>query len=175
MDDGQAHGIMMDFPLLNVEESDFDSNAYFKSVFQLRKDILKTRVRSPDASSRINARKQTTQRELYRRLCLAKDFINSSYPAAVSLNDIARVACMSVHHLLRQFKHFFGITPHQFLTCRRLEAAERLLIVTNKTVSEICHEVGYDDVSSFSRLFKSRFKSAPEKFRRAHQIKNQFV
>jgi AraC family transcriptional regulator len=116
-------------------------------------------------ASLISAKKKTTQEELYRRLYIAREYIDLTYSCSCSLDELARVAFMSPHHLLRQFRHFFGITPHQYLTLKRLHVAKHLLKGSRKTVSEICNEVGYEDVSSFTKLFKARFSISPGKFR----------
>ena len=122
--------------------------------------------------SMISAKKKTTQEELYRRLYIALEHIDLTYSCSCSLDELARVAFMSPHHLLRQFRHFFGITPHQYLTLKRLHVAKFLLRGSRKTVSEICNEVGYEDVSSFTKLFKARFRISPGKFRAQSQPAN---
>ena len=107
-----------------------------------------------------------TREELYRRLHRARDFIAASAIQNVSLEEIARIACLSPNHLLRNFKQLFGQTPHQYLTAQRLQHAARLLRQTNHTVTEVCFAVGFESLGSFSTLFRRHTGFSPDAFRR---------
>ena len=122
---------------------------------------------------KIKAVKYSTQVELYKRLNYARDFIHSCYMKEISLNDIASVACLNTAYFLREFKKYFGLTPHQYTMQRRLNAARHLLKTTSKSIAEICFEVGYSDVTSFSKLFKKTFSLTPAAYR-INKIKNHF-
>ncbi len=122
---------------------------------------------------KIKAVKYSTQVELYKRLNYAKDFIHSCYMKEISLNDIASVACLNTAYFLREFKKYFGLTPHQYTTQRRLNAARYLLKKTSKSIAEICFEVGYSDVTSFNKLFKKTFLLTPAVYR-INKIKSHF-
>ncbi len=56
------------------------------------------------------------------------------------------MACRSTNHFLRTFQQAFRQTPHQFLTTRRLERAQRLLLDTDLTVTDICFAVGFESL-----------------------------
>ena len=107
-----------------------------------------------------------TRAELYRRLWRARDFIEASYQERVTLARIAAAAELSPHHLLRLFKKFFGETPHQLVTRRRLEHARQLLR-TGRSVTDTCFDVGFESLGSFSTLFKTRLGVSPAQYRRA--------
>jgi hypothetical protein len=79
------------------------------------------------------ASRRTTRLELFKRLNLAKDFIYSNYQKNITLDELAAIACLSPHHLLRKFKAQFGATPHQYLITRRLEAVKYVLLPATKT------------------------------------------
>jgi len=66
----------------------------------------------------------------------------------------------------RRFKDSAGITPHEFVQHARLKTSRDLLMFTNRSVEDICHEVGYDDVATFYRLFRRRFGTSPSRYRR---------
>jgi AraC-like DNA-binding protein len=83
----------------------------------------------------------------------------------VTLEDLARVSCLSPNHLLRTFRQAFGQTPHQFLVERRLEEAKRLLRDRDVPVTEICMKVGFESLGSFSALFRKRFGASPSEWR----------
>lgn len=106
-----------------------------------------------------------TRDEIVRRLTVAKDYIISNYSKDLKLEEIAENAFMSVNHLLRNFKQAYNKSPHQFLTEVRLKQAKHLLKTTKYPVNEIVQIVGFEDPSSFSRLFKNTFQVTPKNFR----------
>ncbi len=107
-----------------------------------------------------------TREELYRRLHRAKEFIASSFDQPITLGEMAGVACLSTSHFLRTFQQAFHQTPHQFLTARRIERAQRLLLQTDLSVTDVCLSVGFESLGSFSSLFSRRLGVSPGKFRR---------
>ncbi len=107
-----------------------------------------------------------TRVELYRRLWRAREFIEASFAERIALKEIAAAAELSPHHLLRLFKAFFGETPHQLVTKRRLEHAQRLLH-TGRSVTDTCFDVGFESLGSFSGLFKTRLGVSPTAYRAA--------
>lgn len=125
--------------------------------------VTQTQVRAE--VERIGAVRPSTKKELHTRLHRAKDLIDSCFAEELSLERIAAAAMMAPVHCLREFKKAFGCTPHQYLIERRIREAERLLRTGRSSVSEVCLAVGYSDLSSFSKLFKARTGSSPERFR----------
>ncbi len=109
--------------------------------------------------------KPSTRIEIFRRLNRAKDFIDSCFSQNITLVDLAQISCMAEHHFLRHFKNAFDITPHQYITQRRLNEAKMLLRKTEKPVSMIIHMIGFECPSSFGRLFKQYTSYTPIGFR----------
>jgi len=99
------------------------------------------------------------------RLLRARDAIHARYPEPLSLAQLAREAALSPFHFLRLFRAAFGRTPHQYLTQVRLEAAKRLLL-DDAPVTDVCFEVGFQSLGSFSALFARRVGAPPSAFRR---------
>jgi AraC-like DNA-binding protein len=119
-----------------------------------------------EEASALNAVRASTREELYRRLVLAKDYISACFDRPLTLSEIARVACLSPNHLLRSFRQAFRQTPHQFLTAKRLEHARKMLVGTTLSVTDICFSVGFESLSSFSRLFRRHTGFSPNEYRR---------
>jgi len=113
--------------------------------------------------------KQSTKVELYKRLSIARDYIQANYCQEINLNELSRVACLSPYHFHRAFKKTFGITPKKFVTALRIERAKWLLRKKDYNVQAICQEVGFKDVSSFTRLFSTYTDLTPSAYR------NQFT
>jgi AraC-like DNA-binding protein len=112
------------------------------------------------------AARPATREEIYRRVSRARDFIYASLGDPVTLDEMARVACLSPNHFLRSFKQVFRQTPHQYLTAARLEKAKTLLTTTNRSVTDICMAVGFDSLGSFSWLFRKQMGLSPENYRK---------
>lgn len=117
--------------------------------------------------ARLPAVKAATREELYKRLHCAKEFMDAQLSEAVTLEETAAAACLSTHHFLRLFKAAFHQTPHGYLTARRIERAKHLLRQRRKPVMEICVEVGFESLGSFSSLFRKQTGVSPTAFRAA--------
>ncbi|MEN1728150.1 MAG: helix-turn-helix transcriptional regulator [Pseudomonadota bacterium] len=100
------------------------------------------------------------------RLCRARDLLRDLDHAELSIADVAQAIALSRFHFIRQFKAVFGETPAQFRTRERLEAAKRLLVEGNETVTDICMTVGFTSLGSFSALFAERVGQAPTAYRK---------
>ncbi len=83
----------------------------------------------------------------------------------ISLRDMSRVAYLSTFHFNRVFHQITGLPPAKFIAAMRLDEAKRLLLNTNRSVTDICFEVGYNSLSTFSRRFTQRVGLGPREFR----------
>ena len=93
-------------------------------------------------------------------------FMENSFTDRISLEDIADIAGMSVRHFQRQFKNTYLITPQEYIAMLRMQKAIQLLLRTDKTVTEIALECGYQDSNLFSRQFKKNTGLSPRCYRR---------
>lgn len=103
--------------------------------------------------------------DVYERLCRARDFIDHCYDLPLSLDQISSQACFSRYHFLRLFRDAFDKTPHQYLVERRIEKAKELLSSPELRVTDICFEVGFQSLGSFSSLFRKTVGDAPVIYR----------
>lgn len=83
----------------------------------------------------------------------------------ISLHDMSRVAYISTFHFNRVFHQITGLPPNKFISAMRLEEAKRLLLNTDRSVTDICFEVGYNSLSTFTRRFTQRVGLGPREFR----------
>jgi len=100
------------------------------------------------------------------RVCRARDLIRECFTESVTLDDCALEAGLSPWHLLRSFRAAFGETPKEFLTRIRLDRARRLLAATGRSVTDVCLDVGFSSLGTFSVLFKRHVGCSPKEFRR---------
>jgi AraC-like DNA-binding protein len=103
-----------------------------------------------------------------RHLLRAKDLADARYREPLDVAALARAAFVSPAHFSRQFRRAFGETPHQYLLTRRLERARHLLRTTDRSVAEICLDVGFASVGSFTTTFRRRVGVTPTAYRRAN-------
>jgi AraC-like DNA-binding protein len=103
--------------------------------------------------------------DVYERLCRAREFIDLCYDLPLNLDQISSQACFSRFHFLRLFREAFAKTPHQYLVERRIEKAKELLTSDQLRVTDICFEVGFQSLGSFSSLFRKSVGQPPVLFR----------
>lgn len=105
-----------------------------------------------------------------RRLLRARDLMDRVYWDELDIDRLAEVAMMSPAHFIRSFKGAFGETPHRYLQRRRVERAMYLLRTTTRSVTEICMEVGFSSLGTFSRTFTEIVGETPSQFRRRGEM-----
>lgn len=164
-----AHDLLLSPRLNHLRESfpqrRHDPGWVDEQFHLLMQQLLYVHERTCGEIASIPAVRAATRTELYRRLHLARDYMAASYSQPITLDDVARTARLSPNHLLRTFKQAFGATPHQFLTEVRLKQARRLLTTTERPITDICLEVGFESLGSFSWLFRRRFGMSASAFR----------
>ena len=110
--------------------------------------------------------------DIYQRIVAAKLYIDENYQEPIDLNEISQQAFLSKFHFHRLFTRIYRHTPHQYVTRKRLEKA-RDLLAENKPVTEVCSEVGFESIGSFSTLFKKEIGYAPQYYRNMAWLKKQ--
>jgi AraC family transcriptional regulator len=83
------------------------------------------------------------------------------------LAGLARMARMSPYHFLRSFKATTGVTPHQWLLRARLRKAAEQLATTHLPITAVALDVGFADLSTFTRSFHAEFGASPRQYRQA--------
>jgi AraC-like DNA-binding protein len=95
----------------------------------------------------------------------ARVIIDAQYAQPLDLNELARAVHLSRFHFLRAFRAAFHMTPHEYLTRKRIERAKELLAESDLLVTEICFEVGFESLGSFSTLFHKIVGWSPSIYR----------
>jgi transcriptional regulator GlxA family with amidase domain len=94
-----------------------------------------------------------------------QDWLENNYRQTISLKDLAGLRKVGQKTLVRRFKKATGETPKLYLQKLRIEKAKRLLESRDITFNEITWEVGYNDVSSFHKVFKLETGLTPIEYR----------
>jgi AraC-like DNA-binding protein len=100
-----------------------------------------------------------------RHLLRAKDLADARYFEPLEVDDLARAAGLSKAHFSREFRRTFGESPYVYLLTRRLERAAALLRDTDRSVAEVCLDVGLQGVGSFTTSFKRMYGMTPTAYR----------
>jgi two-component system response regulator YesN len=99
----------------------------------------------------------------------AIQYVDANYDKPLTLAEIARASHLSVSRLAHLFKEQMGITLIDYVTGVRIEQAKELLLGTDRSCTEICFQVGYNNQSYFTRTFKSVAGVTPRQFRTQNQ------
>src|SRR2546421_10715533 len=103
-----------------------------------------------------------------RRMLRARDAMDRTYAEPLDIPALARIAVVSEAHFIRTFKDTFGETPHRYLQRRRVERSMFLLRETDRSVTDICLDVGFGSLGTFSRTFREIVGETPSDYRLGH-------
>jgi AraC-like DNA-binding protein len=103
-----------------------------------------------------------------RRLLRARDAMDRAYAEPLDVASVAAVAHVSEAHFIRSFRTVFGETPHRYLQRRRVERSMFLLRETDRTITDICLDVGFTSLGTFSRTFREIVGETPSGYRTGH-------
>lgn len=103
-------------------------------------------------------------------LIRSRHYMAENFRQSPDLRIAASAAGYSPYHYHRLFKELFGETPWEYVSRLRFEEAKRLLCLSSLSVSDICLDVGYESLASFSLAFSDRFGYPPTQFRRVFAI-----
>jgi AraC-like DNA-binding protein len=94
-----------------------------------------------------------------------REYVEVHLGESIDLSMLAGVAGLSVHHFARQFKQSAGVTPHLYLTKKRVERAQEMLVQTGLSLAEIAYAVGFFDQGHLARHFRLMLGTTPREFR----------
>jgi AraC-like DNA-binding protein len=104
--------------------------------------------------------------ESNRRLLRARDAMDLTYGRPLNITALASIACVSEAHFIRAFRATFGETPHRYLQRRRVERALFLLRCTDRSITDICYDVGFASLGTFSKTLHMIVGESPTDYRR---------
>jgi transcriptional regulator GlxA family with amidase domain len=94
--------------------------------------------------------------------------MDRTYAEPLDVPALARIASVSEAHFIRTFRATFGETPHRYLQRRRVERSMWLLRESDRSVTEICFDVGFNSLGTFSRTFRDIVGISPIAYRRGN-------
>jgi transcriptional regulator GlxA family with amidase domain len=108
--------------------------------------------------------------ETNRRLLRARDVMDLTYGEPLDIPALAGVAFMSAAHFSRSFRATFGEPPHRYLQRRRVERALYLLRCTERSITDICLDVGFTSLGTFSKTFRRIVGETPSEYRQRGEV-----
>ena len=132
---------------------------YYSISEQLMHDYIK--LHKP--FQRLKAIKNSTKKDLFRKLLLVKDDIDSRFLLPLDIEKTALNGGLSEYYFFRLFKNSFGISPYQYILNKRLSYAHQILKTKHYTVSDAATSAGFSDIYNFSRAFKKKFGYPPSR------------
>ena len=119
--------------------------------------------------------KASTREELYRRMSLARTYIDERYLQEISLDELAEVAMTSKYHFLRCFKEIYRCAPYQYVLHKRLQHGAALLLQKERSLTEVALETGFTDRRAFNKAFRKTFGILPAAFKEQKSGKDLHV
>jgi AraC-like DNA-binding protein len=104
--------------------------------------------------------------------------MDRAYAEPLDVRAVAAIAHVSEAHFIRTFRAVFGETPHRYLQRRRVERSMFLLRETDRSVTDICFDIGFTSLGTFSRTFRAIVGESPTAYRErgvAHDVPNCFA
>ena len=95
-----------------------------------------------------------------------RHFLNSYTSQSISLDDLSYRFNISKFYLNRSFKEVFGMSPIHYHQYCRMEKAKNMVLYTSLSIGQIADELGFENLSTFSRAFKHRYSQSPSEVRR---------
>lgn len=99
-------------------------------------------------------------------------FIKNNYNKRFTLEEAAEVADLNKFYLTKLFRKTTGLTIWQFLQNYRIEKAKVLLGQDNRNITDVCYEIGINDLTYFERLFKKHTGLLPSEFKKQQTNKS---
>ncbi len=136
---------------------------YKLMIENLDKEIAINLLRNLD--NNLNKKTLSTKNSDKKSINRAIDFIEHNFNQEFSLEEVAATANYSPFHFIRVFKSETGKTPFQYLLDIKINKAKEKIYNSNKTISDICYECGFNNRSHFSFIFKRKTGNSPSKYR----------
>jgi AraC-like DNA-binding protein len=117
--------------------------------------------------NKVPAKSMVAKKEILKKIRESMSYIKKNYTSKITLAELSKIALLSPFHFQRSFKSVYDASPSEWITHLRLKKACGLLIKTRKSLSEIVILSGFENSSSFIRLFSKKFKQTPLSYRRS--------
>ena len=150
---------------LDIENEELEMNET-ELFHEVSTSIILQQQNISACTKRLPAKKKSTQKELFKRLSMAKMIINDDLSGFYDIQTLAKEVSLSPYHFLRSYKSMFGISPHQYMMQRKMEVAAERLLSTPDSIMDIAFRLGFSELPGFSKSFKKFHGVSPAAFRK---------
>ncbi len=152
---GTGQFLQHQLPFL-LHANDLGKQVDFHAFYmQLAEHLVQDQLIINQKLSNICSIKKQTKEELFRRVSLAREYIQCNFTQKITIEELAAIATLSKYHFLRVFKETFHCTPYQFMLQLKLNAAETF-IRKGYSYSQACEEVGFSDPKNLRKALNAR-------------------
>lgn len=166
----EQEAIMKVYDKLDTITSHSDGFAQLLDLLKILYELSTFKGRTLASTSFANASKDQESR----RVLTVKEYINAHYNEDLTLDLLSDLIGMSPSSFSRYFKQRTNKSLSTYITDIRLGIAARMLVDSSHNVSEICYSCGFNNLSNFNRVFKSKRGMSPKDFRALYK-KNQII
>lgn len=145
---------------------EFDSSETF--FYSLAKLMLSYHQDLSHKIQQVPRLNKAVKQELYKRVMLAKYFIEENFKNKITLDAVAQEACLSKFYLIKCFSAIYGVTPYEFLLKKRIKSAKRELRLQKSSITDIAIANGFENISAFSKRFKKVEQVSPLAYQKLH-------
>lgn len=111
-------------------------------------------------------KKKSTQSDLFEKICRAKQLIDNNPGQELNIQILAKEAMLSEFHFYRCFKGIVGLPPYQYYIKAKIARSAELIMQSNMDLTQIAHQMGFSELSCFSRTFKKVYGVPPLIFKK---------
>jgi AraC family transcriptional regulator len=139
---------------LHVDRELNDEMWYEEQLSFLLERMLRAHRAYLSAINSISAVRQSTRREILKRIGWSTDYINTYYARSLGIGDLATSASLSRFHFIRLFRAVHGMTPYAYLQRKRSAVARRLVLSTDLSQDDVAARVGFGSRSTMYRYLQ---------------------
>lgn len=143
-------------------DDQYEEESFFLTLSEL---LINEQLRVYSDIARLPQAKFSTREEIYRRVCIMEDYLQSNYKNDITLDELSQNSCLSKFHAIRCYQKIYNISPYQKIQLLRLKNA-RQLILEGMPLKEVANETNFTDHRALSRQFKKHFNMTPSQFKR---------
>lgn len=116
----------------------------------------------PDLQNKSSNTSKITQSEIDK----IDNYLNDNINTNITIEDLASKLNYSKYYFLREFKKFTNLTPYQYIIDKKMQKAKKLLLNKSNTITSVAFDLGFNDQSYFTNVFKSHFNLTPGQFQK---------
>lgn len=116
----------------------------------------------------IGAQKAATRKELFNRINIGIDYMHSNRLMNLDLDDISKNCGLSKFHFIRVFKEVYNQTPTHYIAQLQAKQAQRLILASDSGLNEIALQLGFSELSAFTRFYKRMTGRPPSSIRKSN-------